>query len=660
MKEQMEQQSDLEKLGQKILTLERPILSNQKRDILKNNILKSVSVSKKYDVGTDFVGVVSYIRRFADMLNLSSHKRVMMKERVFSAIENIHQRSFFVQNVFGLYKRLISGVVVASMFFAMFSFVNVNVSVVMAETFTTLESFTGDVHIVRDGKELVVKNGMEFFEGDKISTGDDGMVVVRYFDDSITRLAANTDVVINRLFKPEGTVETYVEVSLIDGVVWSRVLSLVGDESAFVLKANDVSATTKKATFNSALKDKKLELDVFNRSVDVHKDDKVSKILKGQQAVINGYVEVSQLSESKKNVAWVKDNLESDKQYLAAAEDRLLDAKVKSMGSDVSIGTSFREDVSVFLTFNDVDKQKKELDLAEKAFVAAEIKLSNPNLAKNDRAEVEKGLVAFYDEVKSFDELVKEVGYSDKKYSDELKQYLDNKIMTHQKELSVILPDSPLYEAKRMVDNVALVNVDNDTELVEKKLDQVSEKLATAEDAAILGQTDVARAVVDDSKRELDNVEKIVDTMTQNTPGSVNGLAPKINEVKEYLTVVDTSTVTAEGVAADAVVAVPGEVQVGTTDSAAGVALNAASMVPSVSAEPVAATAIQSVPSAATVVPAQGVVPVGSVAPAQVAAPAESLVIPAEPLEEEEPDVVKGGYGIYIKGGKPLPPGLGN
>jgi len=381
MTEEEQSQLDLDKLAQKIMGIEKPFLISQKRNVLRNNILKQVAVANEYETETQFSKVIVYIKKLAGLLNLDFSRRAEMKERVFAAIENTPQRSFFLRNLLVFHKKLISGAVLASLFMGMFSFVSVDTSVVMAKTFTMLEFSQGEVDVVRDGKSIEVVAGMDLFEGDEVVTGDDGMAVVKYFDDSITRLSSNTEVIINKLFRAEGSVQTYVEVALESGTVWSRVMNAVGGESAFVLRAKDVQTKAKKATFNAKLADDKLEVEVFNRSVDIDRGGEVEKVLRGQKAVINGEVEIVALVESEKNLDWVKDNLESDKVYLAAVEDRLLDAKIKSMGKDAPIGTSFREDVAVFLTFNDVDKQKKELDIAEKNLIAAEIKLSRPNLS---------------------------------------------------------------------------------------------------------------------------------------------------------------------------------------------------------------------------------------------------------------------------------------
>jgi hypothetical protein len=607
MTEQPELQQGLTKLAQKILKMEKPVLGSQKKMMMRANLLKQMSTPQEDRIPATLQGVVDYIKELVSMLNLDMNKRVDMKERVFAAIENIPQRSYFWRNFWIFNKKMISGLAVVTMFLGMFSFISVDTSVVRAETFTVLDSFLGQVVVVRDGKSIAIHSDMELYEGDKIATGNDGMVVVKYFDDSITRLSSDTTVVIDKLFKPQNSVQTYIEVSLESGTMWSHVLSLVGDDSAFVLKANDVSATAKKATFNAELKDQKLELEVFNRSVDIQKQNQlVDKVIRGQKAVINGKVEVVDLSENDKNVAWVQENLESDKEYLVSVEDRLLAAKMKSMGTDapkdVSMGNSLRENIAVFLTFDDVSKVKKEFDLAEKNLVAAEIKLADPNLSATDKQNVQKAMQDFSDKVKMLDKIVKEVGYSDEKYSAELKQYLDNGILAHQKDLSLVLPDSPLYEVKQMVDNVALIGVSDKTELAEKKLEQLSDKLATAEDAAMLGQTQVARETVDDSKKELAGVMEMINTIDSKVPEAKEDLVGKVSEVQQYLTAV--------------------------SDEAA-----------------VATTTVVSTETPVVVTNTE-VTPVG--------------IVTTTPVEPTINTSVEDNYGVFIQGDKPLPPGLGN
>lgn len=533
-----ELQLELDKLSKKIKGLEKPFLASHKKFALKSSILGQINVAEDSEVEAEFGGVVGYIKKLTNLLRLDLGKRALIKEHVFAVIENTPQKSFWVRNFFAFNKKLISGVMVASLFFGMFSFVSVDTSVVMAQTFTVLESFEGEVDLLRNGKEVEIVSGMNLFEGDDVLTGKNGSAVIKYFDNSLTRLSPNTEVSINKLSKDRGRVTTYVEVVLETGMVWSRVMNSVGGDSAFVLKAKDVETRAKKAAFNTRLKDDKLEVEVFNSSVDVKKGEDTEKVLRGQKVVVNGKFEFVALANNGKDDAWVKGNLESDKEYLIAVEERLLDAKIESMGSDVSIGQSFREDVAVFLTFNDIDKQKIELDIAEKNLVAAEIKLSDPKLSDEERVEVEAALSDFADKSKKFNQTIKEVGYSDQKYSEELKGFLDNKISTHQKELNGIMPDSPLYRIKTLIDDVSLVGATDDTDLLTKKLDQVSNKLAVAEDAASLGQTEVAMAVMNDSKVELGNVVEMMGEIEQSAPNSVTGLTPKVDEVQKYLTAV--------------------------------------------------------------------------------------------------------------------------
>lgn len=531
-------QLELERLGQKIEGLEKPVLMCERKSSLKNGILEKIAIAEKCDVNPEFAGVVGYIGKILTLFKLDLVKRVEIKERIFSAIESVPQKSFFFRNFFVFNKKLISGFVAMALFFGMFSYVRVDTSVVMAQSFTILESFSGDVEVLRGGEELEIVSGMELFEGDLIFTHEDGNAVVRYFDDSVTRLSSNTRISINKLFKVYGKVNTYVEVALENGMVWSRVVNPMGGDSSFVLKARDVETTAQKAAFNTSFDDGKIEVEVFNSSVDVKKGNEVEKIVRGQKAVVNGDVRIVVLSDGDSSADWVKNNLESDRIYLTAAEDRLLDAKIQRMGEDVSIGKSFREDVAIFLTFNDIERKKKELDIAEKNLIAAEIKLSKKNLSDKDKEDIEFALKDFANKAKEFGKTVKEVGYSDEKYSGELKDFLDNKILVHQKELVGIMPGSNFYEVKTLIDEVSLFGAVDESEFVEKKLNQVSERLAVAENAVVLGQEDVAKSILDDLKGELNGVNEMISEMRQNAPNLALSLVPKVDEVQRYLMVV--------------------------------------------------------------------------------------------------------------------------
>jgi len=533
-----ELQKELERLGMSISHLTTPTLDDHKKEMLKNSILFSIKNPSEEILPIGLAGIVAYIKKVVENTVLSPSRKALMKERVFAKAENLDQRSFFWSNLFIFNKKLLSSAIILALFFGMFSFVGIDTNVVRAETFSTIDSFSGKVDCERNGKTVSVYNGMYVYENDKILTGADGNAVIRYFDDSVSRLSSNTQIVISKLQKK--IVDSYVEVSLLSGEVWAKVVNLVGDNAAFVVHAKDVYAGTKKAAFNVKLQDDAVEVKVFNRSVDVKKDGVSDNLISGQKALVKDNIVVKNLSKAEKSVVWVKDNLQKDKDYLLVTEKRLLVAKMKSMGinskEDIKLNNSLGEDISVFLSLSDLEKQKKEFELSEKNFIAAQLKLTDPTLTDSDKVEINNAMKGFSTQVEKFYKTVKEVKYTDPKYADELKKYVDDKVLEHKKDLGLVLPDSPVYKAKEVVDQAMLLGTEGKSEMAKEKIAQLSEKVAAAEDVKNSGEAKVAQTVIDNSKQEMKDVETLVNSISEKDSADKQELIGKVGELQNYIT----------------------------------------------------------------------------------------------------------------------------
>lgn len=539
-----ELQKELERLGMSISHLTTPTLNPQKKEMLKNSILFSIKNPSEEMIPVGLAGIVAYIKKVVEKTVLSASRRTLIKERIIAKTENLEQKSFFLSNLFIFNKKLLSSAIVLALFFGMFSFVGIDTNVVRAETFSTIDSFSGRVNCERNGKTVSVYKGMYVYENDKIVTGKDGSAVIRYFDDSVSRLASNTQIIISKLQKK--VVDSYVEVALLSGEVWAKVVNLVGDNAAFVVHAKDVYAGTKKAAFNVKVQDGGVEVKVFNRSVDVKRDGTADKLVSGQKALVKDNILVKNISNAEKSVVWVKDNLQKDKDYLLVTEKRLLVAKMKSMGinskEDIKLNNSLTENISVFLSLSDLEKQKKEFELSEKNFIAAQLKLTDPTLTDSDKVEISTAMKGFSDQVEKFYKTVKEVKYTDPKYADELKKYVDDKVLGHKKELGLVLPDSPVYQAKEVVDQAMLFGTEGKSEMAKEKIEQLSEKVAAAEDVKNSGEAKVAQTVIDSSKEEMKDVEILVNSISESDSVDKKELIGQVGKLQNYITNVSKET----------------------------------------------------------------------------------------------------------------------
>jgi len=431
--------------------------------------------------------IAESLREAASNTHVSPYDAARMKESVFAVITQKKQKWFFWENFFALQKKVFAGVLVVLMSFSVFSFMSFDVSVARAESFTVLNSYKGFVSVLRDGKVLPLSPNMKLEAKDQVVTGDDGYASINFFDDSVSRLANDTVVVLNKLDKvDDSNVKSYIELSLKEGRLWTRVLNLVQSHSSFTVEANKLYVTAKKAAFDVAVSDKKTDVQVFNHAVDIS-GVPVNKAVSGQKITMdsNNKVSVGVLSKTEKNDNWVTTNLDNDKKYLADTEQKLLDAKIASVGGskdNVSFEKSLQENAVLFLTFDDVKQKKLELDLYEKNFVTAQLVLSSATSSDEEKQKAKDVVDKFSSDVKNFYAFVKNVAATDSKYGDELDKYVEDKILAQKKSLSLVLPDSTLYAAKLSLDDLEISGNLKPEDLVAIKMDNALGKLSDAQD----------------------------------------------------------------------------------------------------------------------------------------------------------------------------------
>lgn len=458
----MEEKNDLqiEQLKNALKSIGKPCLNEMRRDSMKASLMRKIDS-----------GVVQYVKEADKELEVPVYTKVLLKEKIMSAIVDVVQERFSWSGFFMFNKRLVSSMMLFVMVFGLFSFVNFDVNVARADAFTTLDNYNGDVVLYRKGEYVNIKKGMELFEDDSLITGDDAFAVVKFFDDSVSRLNSSTEIVVKKLARPRGVVTSQVEVEVLDGNVWSKVVNLVEDDSSFSVEAKDVNFSTKKGAFNVEVEeDGRVEVGVFDDVVQVKKDFGKLDLERGKKVILDDEsVAIEEISDDEMKEDWIASNLNSDEEYLIEVEERLIVARMETLGVDdfdeVSFENTLREDAKLWLTFDDVKKSKIELELAEKKFVAAQLKLEDPRLEENERVLINEAIDNFGKEVDEFYSLVSEVSATDDEYASELEEYVEEKVLSQQKDLNLVSEEDASFEAKELVDS-----------LVEKKKEVVAEK----------------------------------------------------------------------------------------------------------------------------------------------------------------------------------------
>ena len=493
--------------------LERPSLSVEKKLEMKSRIMSHVRSHQKQEWQlTDFVS-----RSVTDVV-LTPYAKTMMKERILSYIETAKQKRFSFGSALGLSKRLAGAFLAFLMVFSTFSFVGMDVNVASAESFTVIESLRGEGVIERAGEQYFASDEMELEEGDKVYTGENGWVSIKFLDDSVARLKEGSLITINKLFEDvENQSITNVEVEVAHGDMWTRVLNLFEDESYFMVTAGDMEASTKKAAFNVSMEEDVASVEVYSNVVQTKTMQEVEsvKVKTGEKAEVKSE-RVVVAKTGIEDDTWVQSNLESDKAHIAKVEEEVGGELRDTVGtlpeSTLYPFKSLKSGVVKFLTFDDVSRQKIDLDVSERKFVEWSVMMDDGDVGQDDAEEI---FEEFVGEVESFKAVIENVrSNGDVEYADELKTYLQNKIGNVKNGLNNVLPTSPLYTAKEYLNFAEEASAEGDAEKAVIKKKQVASKLSEAQDLAEVGEEELAVQVLDDYVEETVVVNEEVDALS--------------------------------------------------------------------------------------------------------------------------------------------------
>lgn len=529
---------------------QKPALSVSRKNLMRENIMRQIESGKELVTNPYVASVSNYVRRVSEGVKLSTTVRVLIKENIFEAIATKAYRvGFFARNWF-VFQRVLSGAVVAGILMGVVNFTAVDMRVAFADTITQINEISGGVTVLRDGKEMVASRKMELYEGDKIVTRDDGFASIVFLDDSVTRLSSTTALSITKLFSdPSDKTSTYVEVKVDEGSVWSRVLNLLGKDSAFVVKAGDAVATTKKAAFNVSVSGDDAALEVYNHVVEIKTPVSESKVVSGEK-VITGEQEnsaVVKIEQEAKGNDWVKMNLENDKVYLAQVSEKKKEGREQVVGGKYLYPfSSIKSGVQKLLTFDDIAKEKLAFSDVQREFVQYEVKLENGEVSKDEAKAIFDKFVASVNGFKEIIANVRENG--DNVYADELKVYLQGELSKYRKDLSAVLPDSPLYVAKQVVSEAEFVAAESEVEAVAVKTEQASQKLAEASDLAEAGSDMAAVKALDEyAKAVTETAQKVDNLPDTNKQVALDVITDVVNEGQQVSSVIkETSDVASE------------------------------------------------------------------------------------------------------------------
>lgn len=497
---------ELEQLERALKTLQKPSINSDVQERIKGRLFSEIQ--KVPHVAE--LRLASRIREVARTIIPSLYVRARIKEKVLSFAEKTSQKYGFSFSYFKLSTRAIATFMITVLLGGTFAVYISDIPVTHAAKNTKLLEVHGAVEIIRNNKNIAAEDEMELEEGDVIKTGQSGIAVVRYVDDSISRLSPETEVKINKLFQDENNVaRTIVDIELIEGRVWNNVINLISDESSFQVKADDITAVTSdKATFDIVSEKGASKVAVYDNKVKVTIEE--NPIIEDESLLLEGYSletnedkqKIEKIDSNDKvgeGVAWVKVNEEKDKEYVKTIEDEKEQEMKNKAGllpeDPLYTAKKINESAKLLVTIDEDAKDEIKLEIAEKRLLEAIALLANGN---------EEGASELLDEYK---EIIADIS-DNLKDNEELHDFAMTLIEENLKNLAVVTPESDLYPAKEALREAQQNLTTETTEKQQVILEQASEILLEAKDLVEQDKEDIALEVVSELQEDVEEANE--------------------------------------------------------------------------------------------------------------------------------------------------------
>ncbi|MGL5830621.1 MAG: hypothetical protein ACRCZE_00555, partial [Candidatus Altimarinota bacterium] len=202
----------------------KPMLSAEQISSGKENLLKMISESAEARSNA-----AEQINRVADLnliekimnisggVNLSVYQVNYLKKNILAQIGDVKPSFVWSNNFWKTVQAPVATFVLFVVGLGILTVSPLEMKLTKASKWTFLEEVRGEVYVNRDGQILAVDKNFALEEGDLLITRADSFVVVRFLDDSVARLGANTSLEVKKLYvAPENMSRTQVELSLID------------------------------------------------------------------------------------------------------------------------------------------------------------------------------------------------------------------------------------------------------------------------------------------------------------------------------------------------------------------------------------------------------------------------------------------------------------
>jgi len=355
---------------------------------------------------------------------------------------------------------------------------------------TVLQIESGSVMI----NGMPATDGAVLREGDELKIGESATASILFFDDSVSRLAPGTSLVIADLDGAAGADESHVLLRLEIGNIWSKVTKLINQDSTFAVETNDVVAAVRGSAFDVSVDETgQMEVVAVEHTIaltDAETGKSVAEVIEGSQASAQTEqsddeaeleIEVAAISADFRQAAWYVENAEKDEKHEEQVAEKIKSKRLEIAGAlpgSADYSQKIEKDATRLMqATTDLAQIQVLVEVAERKLIEAQALL---DLSQTDLAQ------------KSLDE-VGEIMLAAAKLRDGLsansadriaaKKSIQSTLLSAQKMLVLSLPGDQQYTVKDFVRQLEVDLADSEQEKIALEKSQIQKKAVEVHDA---------------------------------------------------------------------------------------------------------------------------------------------------------------------------------
>ncbi len=519
------------KLENSLKELKKPCLKSETKLEMKHNILSSIKHENKFELYPSLQKLKNIISKLAEDIKPNSVFKARLGQTLLSFTKS-HKSSFALQ-----WQKVFASTLLVVITFMVGTVYISDIPVIKAARQTTIVYVSGDVDLIRDDVTIQAEANMYLQQGDTLITGENGTSIVRYIDDSVSRLSPNSELRIRKLYQDQiKRSKTEVEIEVKKGRVWNQVVSIVGKESSFKVEAKDVTANaSERASFEvKANNSAQTLVSVYDNRIEVSMQDEKQMVLEGYSIAAD--LESPQVAKrtinSLEDQQWVEDNIEKDKQY---KNDVVEENKVKTKSeagltpeNPLYTAKKINESTKLLLTSNPEENAKLKIEIALKRLNEAAVYINEDKSREADSL------------IQEFKSIISEINGTVSS-SEELKEYFNDALSNRSKDFAVVLPGDPLYKLKEALREAKLTVITDNQEKNSAELKEAEEKIIEAKDLLKEEKNDLAQETLMKAQ------EKVIDIAYDNesTQGEA-AIGEQVNTLNSAKVLVEVAETDAE------------------------------------------------------------------------------------------------------------------